>query len=85
MRKTKTGFSTDEAVLEQLASQHPLPARILAFRRLAKLKSTYVDALPPLVDAKTGRIHPDLPSDGCGDRAPVGIESERAEHPDPQR
>ena len=58
VRKTKTGFSTDEAVLEQLASQHPLPARILAFRRLAKLKSTYVDALPPLVDAKTGRIHP---------------------------
>lgn len=58
VRKTKTGFSTDEAVLEQLASQHPLPARILAYRRLAKLKSTYVDALPPLVDAKTGRIHP---------------------------
>jgi DNA polymerase-1 len=57
-RKTKTGFSTDEAVLEQLATLHPLPARILAFRRLAKLKSTYVDALPPLVDPKTGRIHP---------------------------
>ncbi|RIL05412.1 MAG: DNA polymerase I [Proteobacteria bacterium] len=58
VRKTKTGFSTDEAVLEQLASQHPLPARILAYRRLAKLKSTYVDALPPLVDPKSGRIHP---------------------------
>jgi DNA polymerase-1 len=57
-RKTKTGFSTDEAVLEQLATLHPLPARILAFRRLAKLKSTYVDALPPLVDPKSGRIHP---------------------------
>jgi DNA polymerase-1 len=58
VRKTKTGFSTDEAVLEQLATQHPLPARILAYRRLAKLKSTYVDALPPLVDPKSGRIHP---------------------------
>jgi DNA polymerase-1 len=58
VRKTKTGFSTDESVLEQLAAQHPLPARILAHRRLAKLKSTYVDALPPLVDAKSGRIHP---------------------------
>jgi DNA polymerase-1 len=58
VRKTKTGYSTDEAVLEQLAAQHPLPERILAYRRLAKLKSTYVDALPPLVDPKTGRIHP---------------------------
>lgn len=58
VRKTKTGFSTDEAVLEQLSAHHPLPARILAYRRLAKLKSTYVDALPPLVDPKTGRVHP---------------------------
>jgi DNA polymerase-1 len=58
LRKTKTGYSTDEAVLEQLSSQHPLPAQILSYRRLAKLKSTYVDALPPLIDPKTGRIHP---------------------------
>jgi DNA polymerase-1 len=58
IKKTKTGFSTDEGVLEQLAAQHELPARILAYRRLAKLKNTYVDALPPLVDASTGRIHP---------------------------
>ena len=65
VRKTKTGFSTDEAVLEQLASQHPLPARILAYRRLAKLKSTYVDALPPLVDAKSGRIHPTFHQTGA--------------------
>jgi DNA polymerase-1 len=58
VRKTKTGYSTDEAVLEQLSAQHPLPARILAYRRLAKLKSTYIDALPPSIDPKTGRIHP---------------------------
>jgi DNA polymerase-1 len=58
IKKTKTGFSTDESVLEQLAAQHELPARILAYRRLAKLKNTYVDALPPLVNASTGRIHP---------------------------
>jgi DNA polymerase-1 len=45
-------------VLEQLAVQHELPARILAYRRLAKLKNTYVDALPPLVDERSGRIHP---------------------------
>jgi DNA polymerase-1 len=57
-RKTKTGYSTDEDVLEQLASQHELPARILAHRRLAKLKNTYIDALPPLVNPRTGRIHP---------------------------
>ena len=45
-------------MLEQLASQHELPAQILAHRRLAKLKNTYVDALPPLVNPRTGRIHP---------------------------
>jgi DNA polymerase-1 len=58
VRRTKTGYSTDEAVLEQLAAQHELPAKILAHRRLAKLKNTYVDALPPLVNPHTGRIHP---------------------------
>ena len=58
VKKTKTGYSTDESVLEQLAAHHDLPAAVLAWRRLAKLKSTYVDALPPLVDAKSGRIHP---------------------------
>jgi DNA polymerase-1 len=58
MKKTKTGYSTDEDVLEQLAAHHELPARILAYRRLAKLKNTYVDALPPLVNPRTGRIHP---------------------------
>jgi len=58
MKKTKTGYSTDEDVLEQLASQHELPLQILAHRRLAKLKNTYVDALPPLVNPRTGRIHP---------------------------
>ncbi len=58
VKKNKTGYSTDESVLEQLASQHPLPERILAHRRLAKLASTYIDALPPLVHPRTGRIHP---------------------------
>jgi DNA polymerase-1 len=58
IKKTKTGYSTDEGVLVQLASKHDLPAEILAYRRLAKLRSTYVDALPPLVNPATGRIHP---------------------------
>lgn len=56
-RRTKTGFSTDVGVLEELAGAHPLPQRILDYRQLAKLKSTYVDALPRLVNPATGRVH----------------------------
>jgi DNA polymerase I len=56
-KKTKTGFSTDESVLEELALSHELPREILAHRQLAKLKSTYVDALPGFVHPDTGRIH----------------------------
>jgi DNA polymerase-1 len=64
-KKTKTGFSTDESVLERLSTQHELPAKILAHRRLAKLKSTYVDALPRLVNPETGRIHPSFHQTGA--------------------
>jgi len=56
-KKTKGGYSTDVEVLSHLALNHELPAEILAFRSLAKLKSTYVDALPALVNPETGRIH----------------------------
>ena len=56
-KKTKTGFSTDESVLEELALSHELPREILAHRQLAKLKSTYVYALPTFVHPETGRIH----------------------------
>ena len=56
-RKTKEGYSTDVDVLTDLARSHELPAEILAYRSLAKLKSTYVDALPVLINPKTGRIH----------------------------
>jgi DNA polymerase-1 len=56
-RRTKTGFSTDESVLEELALSYELPGQILAYRRLAKLKSTYVDALPELIHPLSGRIH----------------------------
>jgi DNA polymerase-1 len=56
-RKTKEGFSTDVDVLTQLAQGHELPAEVLAYRSLTKLKSTYVDALPALIDLQTGRIH----------------------------
>jgi DNA polymerase-1 len=57
IRRGKTGLSTDVDVLTRLAEQHPLPARILEWRALSKLKSTYVDALPELVDPGTGRLH----------------------------
>ena len=57
VHKTKTGPSTDQEALEVLASQHPLPAKILEQRGLAKLKNTYLDALPELVNPATGRIH----------------------------
>ncbi len=57
VRKTKTGFSTDESVLEALAEQDPVPQKILEHRNLFKLRSTYVDALPLLVNPDTGRLH----------------------------
>jgi DNA polymerase-1 len=57
VKKTKTGPSTDHSVLEELATHHDLPAAIIRWRSLSKLKSTYVDALPPLVHPRTGRIH----------------------------
>ncbi|MGC3975836.1 MAG: DNA polymerase I [Nitrospira sp.] len=60
LRKTKTGFSTDEDTLTQLANQHELPAQILSYRTLTKLKSTYVDALPQLVNPDTKRLHTSL-------------------------
>ena len=57
VRKTKTGYSTDERVLEVLAHEHPLPDKILEYRMLEKLRGTYVDALPRLIHPETGRIH----------------------------
>ena len=57
IKKTKTGASTDVEVLTQLAQEHELPAKIIEYRQNAKLKSTYVDALPELVHPETGRVH----------------------------
>jgi len=57
VKRTKTGYSTDADVLEHLALGHELPARIVEHRTLAKLKSTYADSLPTLINPVTGRIH----------------------------
>ncbi|TMD87613.1 MAG: DNA polymerase I [Chloroflexi bacterium] len=56
-RRTKTGYSTDADTLESLREKHPIVGLILEHRQLSKLKSTYVDALPQLVDPLTGRVH----------------------------
>jgi len=56
-RRTKTGFSTDADVLEGLSGEHPVVTLLLEWRQLTKLKSTYVDALPRLVNPATGRVH----------------------------
>ena len=56
-KRTKTGYSTDANSLEALRGVHPVIDRILGYRQLSKLKSTYVDALPQLVNPHTGRLH----------------------------
>ncbi|MBP9085375.1 MAG: DNA polymerase I [Kofleriaceae bacterium] len=57
MKKTKTGFSTDADVLEAMVEDHPIVKLVLEQRELSKLKGTYLDALPPLLHPKTGRLH----------------------------
>jgi len=56
-RKTKSGYSTEAAALEELRGTHPIIQLVLQYRQLAKLKSTYTDAFPALVNPKTGRLH----------------------------
>ena len=57
MKKTKTGYSVDHEVLESLIDAHPIVRPILDHRELTKLRGTYLDALPPLVHPRTGRLH----------------------------
>jgi DNA polymerase-1 len=56
-RRTKTGYSTEASVMEALRGAHPIIELILKYRQLSKLKSTYVDALPALINHKTRRVH----------------------------
>ena len=57
LKKTKTGYSTDAEVLEQLSEKHEIVEKILEFRQLVKLKSTYVEGLFNVINPKTGKIH----------------------------
>ncbi len=57
LKKTKTGYSTSAQVLEELAPKHEIVAKILEYRTLVKLKSTYIEGLKPLIDPETGKIH----------------------------
>ncbi len=57
VKKTKTGFSTDIQVLEELKGRHEIIDHLISYRTLSKLKSTYIDTLPTLISQKTGRIH----------------------------
>ena len=63
-RRTKTGYSTEASVMEALRGVHPVIEFILEYRQLSKLKSTYVDALPALINRKTGRVHTDFNQTG---------------------
>ena len=56
-RRGKTGFSTDARVLAQIRDEHPIVEKIETWRELSKLKSTYLDTLPDLIDTETGRVH----------------------------
>ena len=56
-KRTKTGYSTDAGALETLRGQHPVIDKILEYRQISKLKSTYVDSLPELINPRTKRIH----------------------------
>jgi DNA polymerase-1 len=57
VKKTKTGYSTDTEVLQTLSAFHKLPQEVLEYRTLSKLKNTYIDVLPTLINRETGRIH----------------------------
>jgi DNA polymerase-1 len=57
IKKTKTGYSTDVEVLEALEKEHPMISKILRYRQIVKLNSTYIEGLQPMINERTGRIH----------------------------
>ena len=85
LKKTKSGFSTDADTLEKLAAAHPMPRKLIEYRTVTKLKSTYADALTELIDRRTGRIHTTFHQASDGDRAAELERPQSAKYPDPQR
>ena len=84
-RRGKTGFSTDARVLQQIRDEHPIVEKIESWRELTKLKNTYLDSLPDLIDpADRPRPH-HLQPGGDDHRPPLQHQPEPAEHPDPHR
>ncbi len=82
--KGKT-ISTAVDVLDGLAVDHEVPRLVLDYRQLSKLKSTYVDALPAMVNPRTGRVHTTFNHGGIGDGTAVIDQSQPAKHPHPHR
>ena len=83
-RRTKTGYSTDANVLEELRPAHPMIGKLLDWRTYTKLRSTYIEALPTLL-ASDGRLHTTFHQAVAVDGPPVVVRPEPPEHPDPQR
>ena len=81
--KGKT-ISTAADVLEELAVDHEIVRKVLEYRQLSKLKGTYVDALPALIDRRTGRLHTSFNQTGAA-TGRLRLRSEPAEHSDPHR
>ena len=84
-RRGKTGFSTDARVLSQIREEHPIVEKIEQWRELTKLKSTYLDALPELIDPDTGRLHTTFNQTATTTGRLSSTNPEPPEHPDPQR
>ena len=86
VKKTATGQpSTDEEVLQELAADYPLPKLLLEHRALSKLKSTYTDKLPQMVNPRTGRVHTTLRAGDRGHRPARVDRPQPAEHPGAHR
>ena len=83
-KRTKTGYSTDASVLEELRPAHPMIDKLLEWRIYTKLRSTYVEALPTLIAGGRPAPH-DVPPGRRRDRPAVLVRPEPPEHPDPDR
>ena len=84
-KRTKTGYSTDAETLEALRDKHPIIGLILEHRQLSKLKSTYVDSLPQLVDPRDGRVHTSFGQAITATGRLSQQQPQPDEHPDPDR